>query len=111
MPIAGIRMGDGHVVHSCGDCQVDVPMASSSIVDRLYVMGTQAFDFVPGTDFLVEHSEFLSLTLQASYVLQADHGDVGESVSVKESEDTSSYLRVCKKEPSAMMVPSKTEDY
>ena len=26
MPTAAIRMGDGHVVHSCGDCEVDVPM-------------------------------------------------------------------------------------
>ena len=23
---AAIRMGDGHVVHSCGDCEVEVPM-------------------------------------------------------------------------------------
>ena len=27
MPNAAIRMGDGHVVHSCGVCEVDVPMA------------------------------------------------------------------------------------
>ena len=25
MPTAAVRMGDGHVVHSCGDCEVDVP--------------------------------------------------------------------------------------
>ena len=28
---AAIRMGDGHVVHSCGDCEVEVPMGSRSI--------------------------------------------------------------------------------
>ena len=31
MPTAAIRMGDGHVVHSCGDCEVEVPMGSRSI--------------------------------------------------------------------------------
>ena len=28
MTTAAIRMGDGHVVHSCGDCEVKVPMGS-----------------------------------------------------------------------------------
>ena len=28
MTTAAIRMGDGHVVHSCGDCEVEVPMGS-----------------------------------------------------------------------------------
>ena len=111
MPTAAIRMGDGHVVHSCWDCEVEVPMGSESIVHRLYVMDTEAFDFVLGTDFFVEHSEILSLTLQASYVFQVDHGDGWESVPLEQSEHTSSYLRVCKKEPSTMMVASKTEDY
>ena len=32
---AAIRIGDVHVVHSCGDCQVDVPMGSRSIAHRL----------------------------------------------------------------------------
>ena len=111
MPTAAIRMGDGHVVHRCGDCEVDVPMASRSIAHRFYVMDTDAFDLVLGTDFFVEHSQILSLTLQARYVLQVDHGDGGESVPLDQSEHTSSYLRVCKKEPSTMMVASKTEDY
>ena len=30
MPTAAIRMGDRHVVHSCGDCEVDVSMGSRS---------------------------------------------------------------------------------
>ena len=25
MPTAAIPIGDGHVVHSCGDCEVEVP--------------------------------------------------------------------------------------
>ena len=54
------RMGDGHVVHSCGDCEVKVPMGSRSIAHRFYMMGTEAFDFVLGTDFFVEHSQILS---------------------------------------------------
>ena len=29
MTTAAIRMGDGHVVHSCGDCEVEVPMPST----------------------------------------------------------------------------------
>ena len=111
MPTAAIRMGDGRVVHSCGDCEVDVPMGSRSIAHRFYAMDTEAFDFVLGTDFFAEHPQILSLTLQAPYVLHVDHGDGWESVLLEQSEHTSSYLRVCKKEPSAMMVASKTEDY
>ena len=74
-------------------------------------MDTEAFDFVLGTDLFVEHSQILSVTLQAPYVLQVDHGDGGESVPLEKSKHTSSYLRVCKKEPSTMMVASKTEAY
>ena len=111
MPTAAIRMGDEHVVHSCGDCEDDVPMGSISIAHRFYVMGTEAFDFVLGTDFFVEHSHILSLRLQAPYVLQLDNGDGGECVPLEQSPHTSGYLRVCKKEPSTMMVASKTEDY
>ena len=48
MPTAAIRMGDGHVVHSCGDCEVDVPMGSRSIAHLFYVADTEAFHFVPG---------------------------------------------------------------
>ena len=111
MPTAAIRIGDGHVVHSCGDCEVNVPMGSRSIAHRFYVMDTEAFNFVLGTDFFVEHSPILSLTLQARYVLQVDDGYRGQYLTLEQSEHTSSYLRVCKKEPSIMMVDSKTEDY
>ena len=69
MPTAPIRMGDGHVVHNCGTCEVEVPMGSRSIAHRFNVMDTEAFDFVMGTDFFVEHSQILSLTLRAPYVL------------------------------------------
>ena len=99
------------MVHSCGDCEVNEPMGSRSIAHRFYVMDTEAFDFVLGTDFFIEHSQILSLTLQAHYVLQVDHGNGWESLPLEQSEHTSSYLRVCKREPSTMMVPSKTEDY
>ena len=57
MPSAAIRMGDGHVVHSCGNCEVDVPMGSRSIAHRFYGMDTEAFHFVLGTDFFVKHSQ------------------------------------------------------
>ena len=110
MPTAAIRMGDGYVVHSCGDCEVEVPMGSRSIAHRFYAMDTEDFVFVLGTNFFVEHSQILSLTLQTPYVLQVDHGDRWESVPLEQSEHTSSYLRVCRKEPSAMMVASKNED-
>ena len=59
MTTAAIRMGDGHVVHSCGDCELEVPMGSRTIVHRFYVMDTEAFDFVSGTDFFVQHSQIL----------------------------------------------------
>ena len=75
LPTAAIRMGDGHVVHSCGDCEVEVPMGSRSIAHWFYEMDTEAFEFVLGTDFFGEHSRSLSLTQQAPYVLQVDHGD------------------------------------
>ena len=111
LPTPAIRMGDRHVVHNCGNCEVEVPMGSRSIAHRFYVMDTEAFDFVLGTDFFVEHSQIPYLTLQAPYVLQVDRGDGWESVPLEQSEHTSSYLRVCKKEPPPMMVASKTEDY
>ena len=109
MPTAAIRMGDGYVVHSCGDCEVGVPMGSKGIAHRLYVNDTEAFDFVLGTDFFVEHSKIPSLTLQTPYVLQVDHGDGWESVPLEQSEHTSGYLRVCKREPSTMMAAFKSE--
>ena len=74
-------------------------------------MDTEAFDFVLETDFFVEHFQILSLTLQAPYVLQVDHGDGWESVALEQSEHTYSYLRACNKEPSTMMIACKTEDY
>ena len=111
MTTAAIRMGDGHVVHSCGDCEVEVPMGSRTIAHRFYVMDTDAFDFVLGTDFFVQHSQIQSLTLQAPYLLYVDHGSGRESVPLEQSEHTSSYLRLLKEEPSNMMAASKTEDY
>ena len=54
---AAIRMGDGHVVHSCEDCEVEAPMGSRTIAHRFYVMDTEAFNFVLGTDFFVQHSQ------------------------------------------------------
>ena len=111
MPTAAIRMGDGHMVQSCGDCEVEVPMGSQTIAHRLYVMDTEAFDFVLGTDFFLQHTQIQSLTLQAPHLLYVDHGDGKESVPLKQSEYTPSYLRVSKEEPSNMMAASKTEDY
>ena len=63
MPTAAICIGDGHVVHRCGDCEVEVPMGSRSIAHRFYVMDTEALDFVLGTGFFVEHYQILLLTL------------------------------------------------
>ena len=37
-------------------------------------MDTEAFDFVLGTDFFVQHSQIQSLTLQAPYLLHVNHG-------------------------------------
>ena len=111
MTTAAIQMGDGHVVHSCGDCEVEVPMGSRTIAHLFYVMDTEAFDFVLGTDFFVQHSQIQSLTLQAPYLLYLDHGNGRESVPLEQSEHTYSYLRVSKQEPSNMMAASKTEDY
>ena len=111
MPTSAIHMGDGHVVHSCGDCEVDVPMGSRSIAHRFYVMDTEAYDFVLGTYFFVEHSQILFLKLQAPSVLHVDHGNGRESVPLEQSEHALSYLRVCKKRAPAMMVAGKTEDY
>ena len=111
MTTAAIRMGDGHVVHSCGDCEVEVPMGSRTIAHRFYVMDTEAFDFVLGTDFFMQHFKIQSLTLQAPYLLYVDHGNGKESVPLEQSEYTSSYLRVSKEEPSNMMAASKSEDY
>ena len=53
MTTAAIGMGDGHVVHSCGDCEVEVPTGSRTIAHRFYPMDTEAFHFVLGTDFFM----------------------------------------------------------
>ena len=111
MTTAAIQMGDGHVVHSCGDCEMEVPMGSRTIAHRFYVIDTEAFDFVLGTDFLVQHSQIQSLTLQAPYLLYVGRGSGRESVPLEQSEHTSSYLRISKEEPCNMMAASKTEDY
>ena len=111
MHTAAIRMADWHEVHSCGDCEVHAPMGSRSIAHQFYVMDIESLDFVLGADFFVKRSQILSLTLQAPYVLQVDHGNGGESVPLEQSEHMSSYLRLCKKEPSTMMVASDTEDF
>ena len=92
MTTAAIRKGDEGVVHSCGDCEVEVPMGSRTIAHRCYVMHTEAFDFVLGTDLFLQHSQIQSLTLQAPYLLYVDHGNVP----LEQSEYTSSYLRVSK---------------
>ena len=78
MTTAAIRMGDEHVVHSCGNCEVEVPMCSRTIAHRFYVMDTEAFDL--GTDFFLQHSQMQSLTLQAPYLLYVDHSNGKESV-------------------------------
>ena len=66
---------------------------------------------VLGTDFLVQHTQIQSLTLQAPYLLYVDHGDGRESVPIEQSEYTSSYLRVSKEEPSDTMAKLKTVNY
>ena len=86
-------------------------MGSRTIAHRFHVMDTEAFHFVLGTDFFVQHSQIQSLTLQVPYLLYVDHGNGRESVQLKQSEYTSSYLRVSKEEPSNMMAASRTEDY
>ena len=86
-------------------------MGSRTIAQRLYVMDTEAFDFVLETDFFVQHSQIQSLTLQAPYLLYVDHCNGRESVPLDQSEYTSSYLRVSKEEPLNMMAASKAEDY
>ena len=94
MTTAAIQMGDGYVVHSCEDCEVEVPMGSRTIAHRFYVMNTEAFDFVLGTDLFVQHSQIQSLKLQVTYLLYVDHCSGRESVPLEQLEHTSSYLRV-----------------
>ena len=86
-------------------------MGCGTIGHRFYVMDTEAFDFVLETEVFLQHSQIQSLTLQAPYLLSVDHSNGRESVPLEQSEHTSSYLRVSKKEPSNMMAASKSEDY
>ena len=72
---AATRTGDGHVVHSCGDCEMEVPMGFRTIAHRFYVTDTEAFHFVFGTDFFVQHSQIQSLMLQVPYLLYVDRGN------------------------------------
>ena len=110
-PTAGICLGHGQLVHSCGDCEVEVNMGCRSIAHRFYGMDTEAFNSALGTNFFAEHPQILFLTLQAPYVLHVDHGDGRESLPLEQSEHTSTYLRVCIRKSSAIMVTSKTEEY
>ena len=48
-------------------------------------MYIEAFHFVLGTNFFVEHWQILSLMLQAPYVLYVDHGDGWEAVPLEQS--------------------------
>ena len=86
-------------------------MGSRTITHRFYVMDTEAFDFVLGTDFFVQHSQIQPLTLQAPCLLYVDHGSGRGSLPLEQSEHTSGYLRVSKEEPSNMMAASRTEDH
>ena len=55
MPTAAIHMGNGHVVHSYGDCEVDVPIGTSSIIHRFCVIDNEGFEFVLRTNFFTKH--------------------------------------------------------
>ena len=87
MTTAAIGMGAGHVVHSCGGCEVRC-LRSRTIAHWFYVMETEAFDFILGSDFFVRYSQIQSLTLQAPYLLYVDHGEGRESVPLEQSEHT-----------------------
>ena len=100
-PTVAIRMGDGRVAHSVGDCVLEVPMGWKTISHPFYVMDTEAFDFVLGTDFLTQHPEILSLTLQSPYVLWVDHGGGREAVPLEHADTSSRHLRVMKEEGEA----------
>ena len=60
-------------------------MGSRSIAHWFYVMDTEAFDSVSGTDFFVQQSKIQSPTLQAPYLLYVDHGSGRESVPLEQS--------------------------
>ena len=81
-------------------------MGPRTIAHRFYAMDTEAVDSVLGTHFFVQHSEIQFLTLQVPYLLYMDHGDGKEPVPLEQSEYTSSYLSVSKREPWNMMAPS-----
>ena len=61
---------------------MEVPMGSRTISHPFYVMDTEAFNFVMGTDFLTQYPEILSLTLQSPYMLWVDHGGGRVAVSL-----------------------------
>ena len=47
-------------------------MGSRSFPHRFYVMDTEAFYFVPRTDFSTQHPQVLYLRLQAPHVVHVD---------------------------------------
>ena len=63
-----------------------------------------------GLTSLLSTPRILFRTLQAPHVPHVDYGEGQESVPLQQSEQTSSYLRLCKKERSPMMGTSKTQD-
>ena len=109
MPTVAIRMRDSHVVHSCGDCEVDMSLGTRGMV-HWFVIDSEAVNFVLRTNVFAEHPQIPSLTLQEPYVLHVDHGDGRESIPLEQSQQAASYLGVCIEEPSAMMVASEMAD-
>ena len=111
MPTAAIRMGDGFVVYSCGDCSPDVPLGTRNLSHAFYVIDTEAFDFVVGTDFFTAHPQVRSMSLQSPYVLHVDHGHGEESLPLEHSGQDSTFLRVLKQIPARVLTTTKMEDY
>ena len=62
MSTALFHMGEGHVVHSCGDCEVEVSMSLKRVHCRFHGMVTETFDFVLVTDLFTEHPPVISPT-------------------------------------------------
>ena len=97
MPTTAICIGDGHMVHSCGNCEVEITMGSRSIPHRFDVMVTEAFVCILGADFFTEQPQVLSLTLQASYFPHVDHRIARESLLLEHTGQVSRFLGGCKK--------------
>ena len=78
-----IRVGDGRTIHSLGPVDVSICLGNETVTQHCRVLDTDAFDIVPGSDFLRRNPQVEMLSLQRPYSLHCGYGSGLLSVSLE----------------------------